>query len=221
MQLARATCFAVTCVALASGQSKPDQKPAERTQAAPQPARPAAASGAKTANGKIEGIQVHGHWVLEIRNRDGSVAQRKEFENSLATGTGNGGALLATLLAGSASVGPWLVLFSNNGNAALGITESAALGCAFPCSSSLTVSSSAGQLVLQGATPLAAAPTTINSVSTIMSLCPSTISVQACIQLPTGVPGDYLLTSYTLPGTGVTVQAGQDIAVTVTISFSS
>lgn len=32
--------------------------------------------------GKSESIKVHGHWVLEIENPDGSVAARKTFENS-------------------------------------------------------------------------------------------------------------------------------------------
>src|SRR4051812_26817563 len=32
---------------------------------------------------RAEGITVHGNWVIEVRNRDGSVAQRREFENAL------------------------------------------------------------------------------------------------------------------------------------------
>ena len=97
MKLPRVIWLAVTCAALALGQSKPEPKPAEQSQSKPQPGKPAA-SAEKEANGKKEGIQVHGHWVIEIRNRDGSVASRKEFDNSLATGAGNGGALLATIL---------------------------------------------------------------------------------------------------------------------------
>src|SRR5271154_6454109 len=30
-----------------------------------------------------EGIKVHGHWTIEVRNPDGSVATHREFENSL------------------------------------------------------------------------------------------------------------------------------------------
>jgi len=29
-----------------------------------------------------EGIKIHGHWTIEVRNRDGSVASHTEFENS-------------------------------------------------------------------------------------------------------------------------------------------
>jgi len=30
-----------------------------------------------------EGIQVHGHWTIEVRNPDGSVAERRQFQNAL------------------------------------------------------------------------------------------------------------------------------------------
>jgi hypothetical protein len=32
-----------------------------------------------------EGIQIHGHWVLEVKGADGKVRDRREFENSLVT----------------------------------------------------------------------------------------------------------------------------------------
>jgi len=33
-----------------------------------------------------EGITVHGHWLIEVHNPDGSLASRHEFENSLSAG---------------------------------------------------------------------------------------------------------------------------------------
>lgn len=39
------------------------------------------------AKGQHEGIKVHGHWVIEVKNPDGSLAKRVEFENSLVTPT--------------------------------------------------------------------------------------------------------------------------------------
>ena len=30
-----------------------------------------------------EGIKVHGHWTIDIRNPDGTLAQHHEFENAL------------------------------------------------------------------------------------------------------------------------------------------
>ena len=32
-----------------------------------------------------EGIEVHGHWTIEVRNPDGSLDERYEFENALTT----------------------------------------------------------------------------------------------------------------------------------------
>ena len=40
-------------------------------------ARPAAPKG------QSEGIKVHGHWTIEVKNPDGTVATHREFENSL------------------------------------------------------------------------------------------------------------------------------------------
>ena len=34
-------------------------------------------------HGSHQGIKVHGHWTIEVRNPDGSVATHREFENSL------------------------------------------------------------------------------------------------------------------------------------------
>lgn len=39
-----------------------------------------------SARGAHEGITVHGHWTIEVRNPDGSVVRHVEFENSLDPG---------------------------------------------------------------------------------------------------------------------------------------
>jgi hypothetical protein len=58
--------------------------PAAKTVAAP--AKAAASPIAKPgAKGSHEGITVHGHWIIEVKNPDGKVANRVEFENSLCT----------------------------------------------------------------------------------------------------------------------------------------
>ena len=36
-----------------------------------------------SGKGTHEGITVHGHWTIEVRNQDGSLARHVEFENSL------------------------------------------------------------------------------------------------------------------------------------------
>ncbi|MGA3161434.1 MAG: hypothetical protein ABSC77_09470 [Terracidiphilus sp.] len=54
-----------------------------------------------------QGIKVHGHWVLQVKNADGSLGERREFNNSLVTtGQGiTGNQLLAGLLAGDLVTG--------------------------------------------------------------------------------------------------------------------
>jgi hypothetical protein len=61
-----------------------------------------------------EGIKVHGHWVLQVKNADGTLGERREFNNSLVTSVlafGNsafstsGAELLAGALSGNVAVG--------------------------------------------------------------------------------------------------------------------
>jgi hypothetical protein len=77
-----------------------------------QPAKAAAnsrvARAAKAPRGTGEGIQIHGQWTVEIRNRDGSVARHVEFENALS----GGDALLAGLLSGNLVAGSWFIYVS-------------------------------------------------------------------------------------------------------------
>ncbi len=99
----------------AMGQAQPAQAqtaPA-RTAVVPNPqpaARPAtAAENEHTAGGPHEGIQVHGHWVIEVKNPDGTVTARREFENSIQP---NGAVFLASLIAGNNASGSIAVLLN-------------------------------------------------------------------------------------------------------------
>lgn len=49
-----------------------------------------------SGDSRHEGIKVHGHWTIEVRNSDGTLATHREFENSLTQSTGS--PLLANLL---------------------------------------------------------------------------------------------------------------------------
>jgi hypothetical protein len=62
--------------------------------------------------GTHEGFKVHGHWVIEVKNPDGTVTARREFENSVQT---SGMAYLASLLAGNNSPGGLSVLLNGQG----------------------------------------------------------------------------------------------------------
>jgi len=56
-----------------------------------------------------QGIKVHGHWVLQVKNADGTLGERREFENSLVTSTAtsnlSGDQLLGLLLSGNGAPG--------------------------------------------------------------------------------------------------------------------
>ena len=56
----------------------------------------------KPGDASHEGIKVHGHWTIEVKNPDGSVATHHEFENSLQS---QGLNLLNSLLSSSSSFG--------------------------------------------------------------------------------------------------------------------
>lgn len=70
----------------------------------------AAAGGAsEPGGGQAEGITVHGHWTIEVRNADGSLGSRREIENELVVMVGGGGSLLAGLLANFYSDPIWQI----------------------------------------------------------------------------------------------------------------
>ncbi|MFZ0954454.1 MAG: hypothetical protein WBQ40_01895 [Candidatus Sulfotelmatobacter sp.] len=112
------------------------------------------AKAAKAPRGTGEGIQIHGQWTIEIRNRDGSVARHLEFENSLV---GDGPSVLALLLGGFAVPGSW-ELFLNGNPSPCSSSNSATGGvCA------LLVGGSALAANVNAATPCATSPAPVQS----------------------------------------------------------
>ena len=104
--------------AMGQAQAQPAQAQTSPARAAvvpnPQPAaRPAtAAESEHTAGGPHEGIQVHGYWIIEVRNPDGTVTARREFENSIQP---NGMSFLASLIAANNSSGGLSILLNGAG----------------------------------------------------------------------------------------------------------
>jgi hypothetical protein len=82
-----------------------------------------------------EGLKVHGHWTIEVRNPDGSVDKHLEFENSLCppqtTVSGvalPGGALaLSLLVTGQATPGAWMIVLGDKST--INKTAGAPPGC--------------------------------------------------------------------------------------------
>jgi len=115
MPMLAAACGLIAILALATAsvaqqaapaQAKPAVAPAHAT-AAPV-ASPSSEEESPVPNsGNHQGIKVHGHWILQVKNADGTLGERREFDNSLvheATLPG-GDTLLAGLISGNMSVG--------------------------------------------------------------------------------------------------------------------
>ena len=78
--------------------------------------------------GQREGITVHGHWAIEVRNPDGKLVSHTEFENALSPGfpfpilegltaqVPGGAAFLSALMSGQAVITPgnWAILLEGS-----------------------------------------------------------------------------------------------------------
>jgi hypothetical protein len=238
-----------------NGKDKADSKPAAESQQAP--TKPSTAAGEKIATaeeetvtagkssaeehsqhgGQDEGIKVHGHWTIEVRNPDGTTVTHREFENSLQA---LGATVLARVLNSEVTPGGWAIVLDGiptspwlpkDNSLQLGIqyisnTSAVIMRSGFfqppPADSNAflnLVSNSTvnGQLVISGSA-LAAQSGSVSIVSTYLDNCGNVFSPTDCVTktLP------YLFTQFTAVtlSSPVQVSAGQTVAATVTISFS-
>jgi len=181
-----------------------------------------AALGLGQPKGKHEGIKVHGHWVVDIRNRDGSLASRHEFENALITAGGSGPGVFYEILSGGNMTAGWQIQFSCLTNPATANGTpcgpnnpqvlSYGCGSTFFCSDSLTVQASGGQVILQGTWTLPSQfqqPVYFPAVSTNVNLCSSTHPGACSPNTP-----------FTSAATNLVLNYGQTLLVTVNFSFS-
>src|SRR6267378_4379919 len=56
------------------------QTPLQATAQAP--AKTTASPASESKGGQKEGITVHGHWTIDVRNPDGTLVTHREFENA-------------------------------------------------------------------------------------------------------------------------------------------
>ncbi len=118
MRLLAAACGMIALLALtttvaaqqaAPVASKTVASPAAATVLAAKPvAKPVAEEEKAVPNSaNQQGIKVHGHWVLQVKNADGTLGERREFDNSLVPeGTYlSGDQLLGLLLSGNGAPG--------------------------------------------------------------------------------------------------------------------
>lgn len=179
------------------------------------------AQAAAPPAGPDEAIKVHGDWVIVVKNPDGTVAARHEFQNALVP---NGATLLTQLLAQDTTSGEWLVSLASAGqqcnpitNFACVITQgrsnrqgvnSTDLTATVP-----TAGANAGKLVLRG-TVRVPQDTVFNLVLTQLATCAPSLDAPACI-----AANHATFSSRTLNPT-VPVVTDQIVDVTVVISFS-
>jgi hypothetical protein len=129
MRLLAGACGLITLLALTMGAvAQQAASAASKIAAAPAATKTVTSPTAKAFEEKEEaapnspnqqGIKVHGHWVLQVKNADGTLGERREFENSLVAPSSNtnaegfisGNQLLGLLLAGNAVPGDPAVIF--------------------------------------------------------------------------------------------------------------
>jgi hypothetical protein len=203
---------------------------------------PQEAKEAKPAGGMPEGIKVHGHWTIEVRDPDGTVATHREFENSL---TGGGAIALAQILSGTGIGGTFLVQAGNSVAASSPCTPQ---GCllfqtydvnaslnGFQGFNTLKVTTPtganpySGDLVLSGGFTAPQAGS-INQVATLLNVCLPTAPAGVCnfsnlatepLSGPLYLGATYQFTfAPPLSFSAVSFATNQFVQVTVAIGFS-
>ena len=231
-----------TAAAIPSGSADP--APAHNTAALPAVDASKKEAGQKSDGAINQGIKMHGHWVIDVKNPDGTVVQHRDFENSLVPSASQ---FLIGLMSGYFIPGDYEILLQVPGGSAPCEGPQTG-GCAivrslttFPgandcliyyCGTGLTytynLANSPYSMVLAGSITANQAGS-IGEVVTRYNSCgntsevfgtPTTIetsSPASCVaNTTTNLFGS--LSSATI--SPVTVASGQIIQVTVTITFS-
>lgn len=163
----------------------------------------AARSGVPT-----EGIQVHGHWVIEVENPDGSVASRHAFENAL---TADGAKVLPIILAKEFTQSwSWWVRITGDQSLCNNVEEP---GLCYLAGPDLTVES---VNIEQGEPGLVFRGTVVADLSANVVRVTTGYFNSEWVQL--GRSSDF--TSKDLSGTPIPVGAGQSVNVTVRVTFT-
>jgi len=197
----------------------------------------AAALGAFVSSGRtaaagahVDGVHVHGHWTIVVRNTSGKVVGRYHFHNDFvgaALGTSGGADALAEILSGGKAPGDWDLSIqgsacpASNGNFCQMFEPDAnpSFFASPPDTKNLTVTAptsgtDAFKIVLQ-ANVTATNDGEITRVGSGLQKCQSSAAVGADCAIGYNEITDRTLSS---PITGI--MAGQDISVTVKLSFS-
>jgi hypothetical protein len=185
-----------------------------------------AEAGQSSGGGIKEGIQVHGHWIMEVRETDGTLVSRHEFDNELT----DGDLALPKVLARDLTVGGWTIRLYNLAGTLPWIDSPGRIvesTNTYPPDArtfhTLTVDwecCSPPKLILSG-TATAEQDGAIDTVITLLDLCDSDVAPDDCggtILAAYQFTRAYLVPDiYPAP---VDVLDGQIVQVTVEISFS-
>jgi hypothetical protein len=185
------------------------------------------ATVAATSGSPSEGITVHGHWTVDVLNPDGTLAEHREFENSIAP---EGQGILTSILAGTLTVGRWSIMLDGSPAHPCRIsgddTVCYIVERDYPdsgtdifktLSKTLGGSLSTATLILYG-TFTVGTSTDITFVTTTIEYCSGSISPIACGDI-TGISDQRQMTA-TGVSPAIEVQIGQQVQVTVEISFN-
>jgi hypothetical protein len=164
---------------------------------------------AAAPGGVRAGIQVHGHWTIVVRNPDGSVAAKREFENSLQF---DGITLLPILLSGQGVAGTWAVM--------AGGSDAAHSPCAGP-QQNFPGNPAGVPLTLFGPCVSAPAPgcTYFATGSCQPTLSVSLVQIGETLETSPTVPTPYY--ALQLSGTAAITQPGNISAVGTTVTVCS
>jgi hypothetical protein len=184
------------------------------------PSTPAPTLPTQSKGGLGQGVEVHGWWAISVLNPDGTQVLRTEFENELvpvAQG-GGGDVFLARILGAQGSIQAWsLALYPNPGLRLASCTK-----CVTGDNGSLTVTTSGGQLVLEGS-KVAPSDMVLTSVQSFPMYCLSPIAPSltggAVLDGTCGQTGLGNFTAAIL-APSISMAAGQQVHVKVVFSFS-
>jgi hypothetical protein len=166
-------------------------------------------SAPKPSGGMNQGIMLHGHWTINVKNPDGTQVQHHEFENQLQY---DGTQFLTGLLSGYGVAGDYAIYFTN---ATAQATGSASTNVVCPAPASTTTSTFPYCSIVQN----------VNSQPGIFHclhyVCVSGLTATPTFGSGTGLPNFTLMGSITAPQAGAVVNVyvgfnGCNIASTAT-----
>ncbi len=207
------------------------QTPAKAT--AQTSAKATTSPATKSKGGQNEGIKVHGHWTIDVRNPDGTLVTHREFENALDNFSG--AKALARFLARQNTPGMWAISLTSDLSQMViqepgsDITTPSSTVLLFKTLTIGPPSLSSSSFVLSGYTTPLSQDAIYDTVATINKYCSATLTLTPaqCASNP-GSGGTLSnlngITLFNLEAGSskppVSVHAGQIIQVTVAISFS-